>query len=288
MCATYDGAKGEELEPYFVCALRPLVSVYLCCANAAAERQLDPNFKRVKVVGHHWLDTKGRQSYTYTYTSRLYFFSLPTNERSLRINGFVFVPWVPSGKRYPILRTPELRRRCSHCCGAAGHAIPFAGLQGAELHGLAGQLNARVVEAPVMVAKEDGGAVDLNIGAIPINREALVPALEGKDDECANSPTPELLDLLRIRVAGKGWIEFNPHGQAEFIWVCYNASPCHASRPLATARFCKVGLPPRCPEAQKVQDRWPEVRDPSWRHSYRDDSQVCPHDACRHCVSLIF
>ena len=74
MCATYDGAKGEELEPYFVCALRPLVSVYLCCANAAAERQLDPNFKRVKVVGHHWLDTKGRQSYTYTYTSRLYFF----------------------------------------------------------------------------------------------------------------------------------------------------------------------------------------------------------------------
>ena len=141
---------------------------------------------------------------------------------------------------------------------------------------------------PVMVAKEDGGAVDLNIGAIPINREALVPALEGKDDECTNSPTPELLDLLRIRVAGKGWIEFNPHGQAEFIWVCYNASPCHASRPLATARFCKVGLPPRCPEAQKVQDRWPEVRDPSWRHSYRDDSQVCPHDACRHCVSLIF
>ena len=60
MCATYDGAKGEELEPYFVCALRPLVSVYLCCANAAAERQLDPNFKHVKVVGHNWSDTRGR------------------------------------------------------------------------------------------------------------------------------------------------------------------------------------------------------------------------------------
>ena len=38
--------------------------------------------------------------------------------------------------------------------------------------------------------------------------------------------TPELFDLLRIRRAAKAWTDFNPNGQAEFIWVCYNTSPC--------------------------------------------------------------
>ena len=100
-----------------------------------------------------------------------------------------------------------------------------------------------------MVAKEHGGAVDLNIGAIPINREGLAPALEGKDDECVNSPAPEFLDLLRIRVAAKEWIEFNPNGQAEFIWVCYNASPCLQT--LGNGRFLEGWASPPLSRSSK-------------------------------------
>ena len=102
---------------------------------------------------------------------------------------------------------------------------------------------------PVMVAKEDGGAVDLDIGAIPINREGLAPALEGKDDECVNSPTPELLDLPRIRVAATEWIEVNPNGQADFIWVCNNASPCFQTR--GNGRFLEGWASPPLPRSSK-------------------------------------
>ena len=39
-------------------------------------------------------------------------------------------------------------------------------------------------------------------------------------------PTPELLDLLRLRKQAKAWTEHNPNGQAEFIWWCHNSSKC--------------------------------------------------------------
>ena len=38
--------------------------------------------------------------------------------------------------------------------------------------------------------------------------------------------TPELWDLMRIRIAAKQWTAHNPNGQAEFIWVCFNTGKC--------------------------------------------------------------
>ena len=56
LVTTYSGAKAEELEPYFFTALRPLVPVCICGANASLERQVDPSFLNMKVVGHNWAD----------------------------------------------------------------------------------------------------------------------------------------------------------------------------------------------------------------------------------------
>ena len=62
--------------------------------------------------------------------------------------------------------------------------------------------------------------------AVATNREGLTPALAGADDSELALPTPELLDLLRYRVQARQWTEHNEEGQADFIWVCYNTSPC--------------------------------------------------------------
>ena len=39
-------------------------------------------------------------------------------------------------------------------------------------------------------------------------------------------PTPELLDLLRLRKQAKAWKTYREDGQAEFIWWCHNSSKC--------------------------------------------------------------
>ena len=70
------------------------------------------------------------------------------------------------------------------------------------------------------------GEVDFDIDAIATNREGLSPAMTALSDQGLEAQTPELMDLMRIRTAAKAWTEFNPDGQAEFIWVCYNTSPC--------------------------------------------------------------
>ena len=69
-------------------------------------------------------------------------------------------------------------------------------------------------------------AVDLDNDAIATNRLGLTPALTADEDYGLDACTPELWDLLRIRRAAKAWTQFNPNGQAEFIWVCFNTSPC--------------------------------------------------------------
>ena len=70
VATVYNMAKVEELEPYFFTALRPLVPVCLCCANAKAERELDPTFLNMKVVGHNWAERQGAE---YKHIVFLYF-----------------------------------------------------------------------------------------------------------------------------------------------------------------------------------------------------------------------
>ena len=69
---TYSRAKVEEMEPYLLTALRPLVPVVLCCANAAEERrQGDAHFSNRSVVGHNWADSLGKM-----YVSQVTFLNL--------------------------------------------------------------------------------------------------------------------------------------------------------------------------------------------------------------------
>ena len=54
---------------------------------------------------------------------------------------------------------------------------------------------------------------------VALNREGFSPAGFGPE---LREPTPELLDLMRIRIAAREWTEHNPEGQADFIWICHN------------------------------------------------------------------
>ena len=90
------------------------------------------------------------------------------------------------------------------------------------------------VPAPARVlGRSQGPNLDENVShasssspePVRTNREGLAPVLR-EDEQDANLCSPELLDLLRIRVAARQWTEHNPQGQADFIWVCYNTSPC--------------------------------------------------------------
>ena len=60
---------------------------------------------------------------------------------------------------------------------------------------------------------------DPHADCIRLNREGFTAGGEGPE---MTSPTPELLDLMRIRLAARNWTEHNPQGQAEFIWICHN------------------------------------------------------------------
>ena len=60
LVTTYSRAKVEELEPYLLTALRPLVPVVLCCANAKEQRKVDGHFSNRSVVGHNWAVTQGK------------------------------------------------------------------------------------------------------------------------------------------------------------------------------------------------------------------------------------
>ena len=62
---------------------------------------------------------------------------------------------------------------------------------------------------------------DAHAPCVGLNREGFTAA--GTGDELV-LPTPELLDLMRLRVQARQWTEHNPQGQAEFIWICHNTS----------------------------------------------------------------
>ena len=51
-------------------------------------------------------------------------------------------------------------------------------------------------------------------------------------------PTPELLDLLRLRKQAKQWTEHRAEGQGEFIWFTHNSSPCYLDCAGCCKNFC--------------------------------------------------
>ena len=51
-------------------------------------------------------------------------------------------------------------------------------------------------------------------------------------------PTPELLDLLRLRKQARQWTEFRAEGQAEFIWFTHNSSACDLDPVGCCRSFC--------------------------------------------------
>ena len=97
-------------------------------------------------------------------------------------------------------------------------------------------------EVPAYNLPDDHGRpspyADPFASGIAPNREGLAAVLPAEDAHL-NMPTPELLDLLRYRQTARTWTERHPQGQAEFIWACYNTTPCQ-----------------QCPDKGRFLDGW--------------------------------
>ena len=69
------------------------------------------------------------------------------------------------------------------------------------------------------------------------------PGRGGLAEEAAGEfdmPTPELLDLLRLRKQAKAWTQYNPNGMADFIWWCYNSGKCLINPENISEHHCTV------------------------------------------------